>query len=93
MFPSWMRSRKESPRLVYFLAIEITNLKLASTISPLAFRTSRIASLSSRKQTRNSSTGMHRFPSILFNFRRSFLIRGRILARREPLRLSDSSCR
>src|SRR5215210_5869906 len=29
--PSWMRSRKETPRLRYFLAIETTSLRLAST--------------------------------------------------------------
>src|ERR671911_2511475 len=29
--PSWMRSRNETPRLRYFLAMETTNLRLAST--------------------------------------------------------------
>src|SRR5206468_4939227 len=36
MLPSWMRSRNWRPRFVYFLAIEMTNLRLASTISFLA---------------------------------------------------------
>ncbi len=36
MLPSWMRSRKERPRLVYFLAMEMTRRRLASTISVLA---------------------------------------------------------
>src|SRR3972149_6193943 len=33
MFPSWMRSRNWRPRLVYFLAMEMTRRRLASTIS------------------------------------------------------------
>src|SRR4026207_2492953 len=36
-----MRSRNCRPRLVYFLAIEITRRRLASTISRLAWRASR----------------------------------------------------
>jgi len=36
MFPSWIKSRKERPRLVYFFAIEMTSRRLASTISVLA---------------------------------------------------------
>src|SRR5713101_1552034 len=42
MFPSWIRSRNDRPRLVYFFAIEITSRRFASTISVLArnaFRT------------------------------------------------------
>ncbi len=38
MLPSWIRSRNCRPRLVYFLAIEITRRRLASTISFLARR-------------------------------------------------------
>ena len=38
MLPSWIRSRNWRPRLVYFLAIEITRRKLASTISFFARR-------------------------------------------------------
>src|SRR5439155_1205772 len=38
MLPSWIRSRNCSPRLVYFLAIEITSRRLASVISRLARR-------------------------------------------------------
>ena len=41
MLPSWIRSRNCRPRLVYFLAIEITRRRLASTISFLAWRASR----------------------------------------------------
>ena len=37
MLPSWIRSRKERPRLVYFLAMEMTRRRLASTISVLAW--------------------------------------------------------
>src|SRR5438445_5126786 len=37
MLPSWIRSRNCKPRFVYFFAIEMTNLKLASTISFLAW--------------------------------------------------------
>ena len=33
MLPSWIRSRNCRPRLVYFLAIEMTRRRLASTIS------------------------------------------------------------
>src|SRR5216117_2098674 len=36
MLPSWMRSRNCRPRLVYFLAIEMTSRRLASTIPFLA---------------------------------------------------------
>src|SRR5881396_1360568 len=36
MFPSWIKSRNDKPRLVYFLAIEITSRRFASTISVLA---------------------------------------------------------
>src|SRR5436305_14994644 len=36
MFPSWIRSRNDNPRLVYFLAIEMTSRRFASTISVLA---------------------------------------------------------
>ncbi len=38
MLPSWIRSRNCRPRLVYFLAMEITRRRLASTISFLARR-------------------------------------------------------
>ena len=38
MLPSWMRSRNCRPRFVYFLAIEITSRRFASTISFLARR-------------------------------------------------------
>ena len=38
IFPSWIKSRKCRPRLVYFFAIEITRRKLASIISFLAAR-------------------------------------------------------
>ena len=41
MLPSWMRSRNCRPRFVYFLAMEITRRRLASTISFLACRASR----------------------------------------------------
>ena len=41
MLPSWIRSRNCRPRLVYFLAIEITRRRLASTISFLAWLASR----------------------------------------------------
>ena len=41
MLPSWIRSRNCRPRLVYFLAIEITRRRFASTISFLAWRASR----------------------------------------------------
>src|SRR5205809_231887 len=36
MLPSWIRSRNWSPRFVYFLAMEMTSRRLASTISFLA---------------------------------------------------------
>src|SRR5579875_187164 len=36
ILPSWIRSRNCRPRLVYFLAIEMTRRRLASTISFLA---------------------------------------------------------
>src|SRR5206468_4192964 len=36
MLPSWIRSRNCRPRFVYFLAIEMTSRRLASTISFLA---------------------------------------------------------
>jgi RNA polymerase primary sigma factor len=36
ILPSWIKSKNCKPRLVYFLAIDITNLKLASIISRLA---------------------------------------------------------
>ena len=35
-FPSWIRSRSERPRPIYFLAIETTNLKLLSVNLSLA---------------------------------------------------------
>src|SRR5438270_1973856 len=38
MLPSWMRSRNCRPRLVYFLAIEITSRRFASVISRFARR-------------------------------------------------------
>ncbi|CSI69852.1 Uncharacterised protein [Vibrio cholerae] len=38
MLPSWIRSKNCRPRLVYFLAIEITRRKFASTISFFARR-------------------------------------------------------
>ena len=38
MLPSWIKSRNCKPRLVYFLAIEMTKRKFASTISFLARR-------------------------------------------------------
>src|SRR5690348_3975653 len=38
MLPSWIRSRNCRPRLVYFLAMEITRRRFASTISFLARR-------------------------------------------------------
>src|SRR5438132_11001388 len=41
MLPSWIRSRNCRPRLVYFLAIEMTRRRFASTISFLAWRASR----------------------------------------------------
>jgi hypothetical protein len=41
MFPSWMRSRNCRPRFVYFLAIETTRRRFASTSSLLAFSASR----------------------------------------------------
>src|SRR3984885_15115720 len=41
MLPSWMRSRNCRPRLVYFLAIEMTRRRFASTISFFACRASR----------------------------------------------------
>src|SRR6185437_15791674 len=41
MLPSWIRSRNCSPRLVYFLAIEMTRRRFASTISFLDCRASR----------------------------------------------------
>src|SRR5271166_3489213 len=41
MLPSWMRSRNWRPRLVYFLAIEMTRRRFASTISFFACRASR----------------------------------------------------
>src|SRR6266511_2065871 len=41
MLPSWIRSRNWRPRLVYFLAIEMTRRRFASTISFFAWRASR----------------------------------------------------
>src|SRR5947207_2919707 len=41
MLPSWIKSRNCRLRLVYFLAIEMTRRRLASTISFLAWRASR----------------------------------------------------
>ena len=38
MLPSWIRSRNCRPRLVYFLAMEMTRRRFASTISFLARR-------------------------------------------------------
>src|SRR2546425_3820453 len=37
MLPSWMRSKNCRPRLVYFLAIDTTRRRFASTSSALAF--------------------------------------------------------
>ena len=58
MLPSWIKSRNCNPRLVYFLAIEMTKRKLASIISFLALREERspsfmrlLMSLSSAKGT------------------------------------------
>ena len=58
MLPSWIKSRNCKPRLVYFLAIEMTKRKLASIISFLALREERspsfmrlLMSLSSAKGT------------------------------------------
>ena len=36
IFPSWIKSRKDKPRLVYFFAIDMTSRRLASTISVFA---------------------------------------------------------
>src|SRR5215472_4924353 len=41
ILPSWIRSRNCRPRLVYFLAMEMTRRRFASTISFLACRASR----------------------------------------------------
>src|ERR1700684_1948127 len=54
MFPSWIRSRNCSPRLVYFLAIDTTRRRLASTSSALA--RSAIRSPSSISATVSRST-------------------------------------
>ena len=37
MLPSWIKSRNDSPRFVYFLAMEMTSRKFASTISVFAW--------------------------------------------------------
>ena len=55
MLPSWIRSRNCRPRLVYFLAIEITRRRLASTISFLAWRASRSPFCTVWTMRRNSS--------------------------------------
>jgi hypothetical protein len=41
MLPSWIKSRNCRPRLVYFLAMEMTRRRFASTISFFAWRASR----------------------------------------------------
>src|SRR5215210_275114 len=46
--PSWMRSRNETPRLRYFLAIETTSLKFASTSLSLDLLHPRAMPLASR---------------------------------------------
>src|SRR4029434_10940600 len=46
MFPSWIRSRKDRPRLVYFFAIEITSRRLDPTIAVFALKAWRIQPLS-----------------------------------------------
>ena len=54
MLPSWIRSRNCRPRLVYFLAIEMTRRRLASTISFLACRASRSPFCTALTMRRNS---------------------------------------
>ena len=54
MLPSWMRSRNCRPRLVYFLAMEMTRRRLASTISFLAWRASRSPFCTALTMRRNS---------------------------------------
>src|SRR5476649_2033868 len=55
ILPSWIKSRNCRPRLVYFLAIEMTRRKLASVISRLALREMTEANLD-RKSTRLNSS-------------------------------------
>ena len=54
MLPSWIRSRNCRPRLVYFLAMEMTRRRLASTISFLAWRASRSPFCTALTMRRNS---------------------------------------
>src|SRR6266436_3450045 len=54
MLPSWMRSRNCRPRLVYFLAIEMTSRRFASTISFLAWRATSSPFCTIRTILRNS---------------------------------------
>src|SRR2546423_1051160 len=54
MLPSWMRSSRSRPRLTYFLAIETTRRRLASTKADLAVWTSLSPG---RAQCRQEGTG------------------------------------
>src|SRR5881394_1475224 len=57
ILPSWIRSRNCRPRLVYFLAIEMTSRRLASTISFLARLASRSPRCTVCTTRRNSEIG------------------------------------
>ena len=59
MFPSWIKSRNDRPRFVYFFAIEITRRRLASTISVLALKAWRIQLLSSGNPCAYSASENH----------------------------------
>ena len=60
MLPSWIRSRNCRPRLVYFLAIDTTRRRLASTISALACSAWRSPSWISRTVSRRICSVMLR---------------------------------
>src|SRR5215212_6784761 len=55
--PSWMRSRKDTPRLRYFLAMETTSLRLASTRRSLDLVQPRAMPLASRISSAWVSSG------------------------------------
>src|SRR5438874_12149425 len=61
IFPSWIRSRNDRPRLVYFFAMEITRRRLASTISVLALNAWRSQPFSVRYSSTYSESENHRF--------------------------------
>src|SRR5678816_1292393 len=74
MLPSWIRSRNCSPRLVYFLAIDTTRRRLASTSSDLARSAMRSPSWRSRNVERSSGAAPRASSSITVTLRIAVLI-------------------